>query len=184
MANQSARPDWSELMVRAQDGDRTAYALLLRSVTPWLRSLARKAGVTGDDVEDAVQDVLLAIHTVRQTYDPARPFPPWLAGVARHRLTDRLRRQGRRMAREIPLAPEHETFSADAANSYLEVDDQRRLHEAVAALPPGQRQAVEYLRMQELSLKEASAASGQSEAALKVAMHRAMKRLRTLLAGS
>ena len=171
-------------MVLAQAGDRGAYGLLLRSVTPWLRSLARRAGIEGSDIEDAVQDVLLAIHTVRHTFDPTRPFAPWLAGVARYRLTDRLRRQGRRLARETAFEPEHETFPSEDSNSVETQQEYRRLREAIARLPSGQRQAIEYLKMQELSLKETAALTGQSETALKVAVHRAIKKLRTMLAGS
>ena len=178
------RPDWSTLMAQAQAGDRLAYGALLRSVTPWLRSLSRRAGIEINDIEDAVQDVLLVIHTVRHTYDPSRPFAPWLAGVARFRLTDRLRRQGRRIAREISFEPEHETFSVDETNSAETEQEHRRLREAVATLPSGQQQAVKYLRMQELSLKETAAITGQSEAALKVALHRAIKKLRAVLAGN
>jgi RNA polymerase sigma-70 factor (ECF subfamily) len=95
-----------------------------------------------------------------------------------------LRRQGRRIAREISFEPEHETFSPDETNSAETQQEFRRLREAVATLPDGQRQAVEYLRMQELSLKETAAITGQSEAALKVAVHRAVKKLRAMLAGS
>ncbi len=182
-AGSGDRPDWSALMVLTQAGDRGAYATLLRSVTPWLRSLSRRIGIDGNDIEDAVQDVLLAVHTVRHTYDPARPFAPWLAGVARFRLTDRMRRQGRRIAREVSFEPAHETFVDDESNTVEARQESDRLREAIARLPDGQRQAVEYLKMQELSLKEAAALSGQSEAALKVAVHRAIKRLRTLLAG-
>ncbi len=175
--------DWSALMCRAQDGDGAAYAALLGEVVPWLRALAWKAGTQPDDIEDAVQDILLTLHDVRHTFDPARPFAPWLQAIARHRLIDRLRRQGRRQAREIPIEEEHETFPAPETNSHEVAGDARRLQAAVAALPEGQRQAVELLRMKELSLKEAAARSGQSETALKVALHRAIKRLRSLLDG-
>lgn len=70
------RDDWSLLMVRGQDGDQAAYRQLLKSVTPYLRALARRAGLPPDDCEDGVQDVLMTIHAIRHTYDPARPFTP------------------------------------------------------------------------------------------------------------
>jgi len=170
-------------MGRAQDGDRAAYAALLRGVAPWLRALERKAGAAPDDVEDAVQDILLTLHDVRHTYDSARPFAPWLQAIARHRLIDRLRRQGRKAARETPFEEEHETFPAPATNRHEAGLEAERLHAAVASLSEGQRQAVDLLRIKELSLKEAAARSGQSETALKVALHRAIKRLRVLLEG-
>ncbi len=160
---------------------RRAYGELLGAITPYLRVVARRAGLGPEEIEDGVQDILLTIHSIRQSYDPQRPFAPWLLAVARHRLIDRLRRRGRIRLRETELTAAHETFVTDETNLHEEASEIRRLHEAIAALPPGQRQAVELLRLQELSLKEASAVSGQSSSALKVALHRALKRLSRLL---
>ena len=173
--------DWAALMAAAQDGDQKAYAALLRAITPYLRALAWRAGLEGDEIEDGVQDILLTIHAIRQSYDPRRPFAPWLLAVARHRLIDRLRRRGRLRFRETELTPAHETFAMDETNLPDESGEVRQLHKAIAGLPPGQRQAVELLRLQELTLKEAAARSGQSPSALKVALHRALRRLRTLM---
>ncbi len=175
--------DWSALMVKAQAGDAIAYRTLLSAITPYLRALARRSGLAGDDVEDGVQDVLLTLHSVRHTYDPARPFGPWLVVIARNRLTDRRRSRARVSNREIELTEFHETFATDESNLLEAASDARRLHAIIADLPAGQRQAVEMLRLRELSLKEAAAASGQSETALKVALHRAVKRLRVLMDG-
>ena len=87
----------------------------------------------------------------------------------------------RQFARETELTEFHETLAAAETNQPEAASEARRLHAAIAALPPGQRQAMEMLRLREMSLKEASAASGQSETALKVAAHRALNRLRKLL---
>ena len=176
-----ARDDWSQLMARGQDGDQAAYRQLLKSITPYLRALARRAGLPPDDCEDGVQDVLMTIHAIRHTYDPARPFTPWLVGVARNRLADKRRSRARTWARETELTVEHETFAAVETNTIEAADEARRLRAAVAELPAGQREAVELLKLKELSLKEASARTGQSETALKVAVHRAVKRLRAIL---
>ena len=170
-------------MGAAQAGDAAAYRALLVSITPYVRALARRSGLQGDEVEDGVQDVLLTLHEIRHSYDPARPFAPWLLAVARHRLTDRLRRVGRRSRRETVLTEEHETFAAEETNLVEQGSEARQLRAAIARLPVGQRQAVELLKLEELSLLEASARSGQSVAALKVSMHRALKKLRQLMAG-
>jgi len=175
--------DWSALMARSQDGDKAAYHALLVAITPYLRTLARRAGLPPDDCEDGVQDVLLTIHAIRHTYDPSRPFAPWLAGVARNRLADKLRRRARTWARETELTAEHETFVTPETNTIEAAEEARRLRAAVTKLPAGQREAVELLKLGELSLKEASARTGQSETALKVSVHRAVKRLRSILAG-
>ncbi|MFA5120984.1 sigma-70 family RNA polymerase sigma factor [Zavarzinia sp.] len=175
----------SRLMAAAQDGDQRAYATLLTAVTPYLRSQARRYLRSPHDVEDVVQEILLTIHRVRHTYDPSRPFLPWLVAIARRRIVDRLRGKGRLDAREVVVAPDHETFTEVAANTTHEDEpDHSALHAAVAALPPGQRLAVELLKFKDLSLKEASDLSGMSVGALKVAAHRAYKSLRQALTGA
>ena len=172
--------DWAILMAHAQDGDRSAYQRLLREVTPYLRSLAARRHRDPSDVEDAVQDILLTVHAIRHTFDPTRPFGPWLVTIANRRFIDRLRRQGRRRGRETPLMAEHETFSAPQAN-FEESPDRHELEKAISELPPTQRKAVQLLKLNEMSLKEASTASGMSIAALKVNVHRAVKSLRKIL---
>lgn len=173
--------DWAILMARAQDGDRTAYRRLLQEITPYLRSLAAYRHRDPSDVEDTVQDILLTVHAIRHTFDPSRPFGPWLVTIANRRFIDRLRRQGRRRNRETSLMPEHETFSEPQAN-LEEKTDQYELEKAIDELPPMQRQAIQLLKLREMSLKEASAASGMSVAALKVNVHRAVKHLRKVFA--
>jgi RNA polymerase sigma-70 factor, ECF subfamily len=173
--------EWARLMARAQDGDAASYRQLLIAVTPYLRAIAARHHRDRSDVEDSLQDVLVTVHAVRHTYDPNRPFKPWLVAIARRRIIDRLRAQGRRRARETFLSPEHETFCVAEANSDQAEPDLRALRDAVAQLPEGQRQALTMLKLEEKSLKEASAATGMSIAALKVSSHRAVKNLRKLL---
>lgn len=173
--------DWSKLMARAQDGDRQAYRMLLEDLAPYLRSIAVRCFKQPNDVEDAVQDVLMTVHMVRHAYDPSRPFGPWLLAIANRRMIDRLRRETRQKAREIALSTEHETFSAPATNLNEVEFDAAALSEAIEKLPPEQRQAIRMLKLNEMSLKEAAAASGRSIAALKVATHRAIKSLRKML---
>jgi len=173
--------DWSILMARAQEGDGVAYRRLLEEVTPYLRSLAARRHSDASDVEDAIQDVLLTVHAIRNTYDPTRPFGPWLVAIANRRLVDRLRRQGRMRSRETALTAAHETFPAHQANVDAGTSEGRVLERALEKLPPGQRQAVRLLKLEEMSLKEAAAASGASIASLKVATHRALRKLRKIL---
>ena len=174
---------WRALMAAAQDGDQTAYAALLRDLLPYVRGMARRQFRQSEEAEDAVQDILLTLHTVRHSYDPARPFRPWIATIARRRIADRMVRLGRRAAHEMLSAlDDDETFSVPAANTNIETAiEAREAAAAVADLPPGQRQAFELLKMQGLSLNEASAATGLSVTALKVATHRAVLALRRRL---
>jgi RNA polymerase sigma factor (sigma-70 family) len=177
--------DWSRLMTRAQDGDRQAYRLLLEDVTPYLRALAVRCFKEPSDIEDVVQDILLTLHVVRRTYDPGRPFGPWLVAIANRRIIDRLRRETRAKFRQIALTSEHEACSPTSADLRQDFDDEpahaAELQAAIENLPPDQRQAIKLLKLKEMSLKQASSATGRSVAALKVATHRAIKRLRKML---
>jgi RNA polymerase sigma-70 factor (ECF subfamily) len=172
------------LMRAAQAGDSTAYVELLRAITPRIRRIVtRQRGFAGaEEVEDLVQEVLLSIHAVRATYDTSRPFMPWLLAIVRNRLADGARRYARTSGREVRF--DDVTFSEPATNPDQDLSgDVEAVEAAVRALPAGQRQAIELLKLQELSLKEAAAASGSSVGALKVATHRAMTTLRKALGG-
>jgi RNA polymerase sigma-70 factor (ECF subfamily) len=174
--------EWAALMRATQSGDARAYDKLLRAVAPFLRSLARRYGGQAAHVEDVVQEVLLTLHRVRHTWDPTRPFSPWLAAIAARRSIDLLRRESRIARYEQHDELALETFAAPATNSETgAVHAASEIEPLLAALPPRQLQALEALKLQGLSLAEASLASGQSVAALKVNMHRAVKTLRKLV---
>jgi RNA polymerase sigma-70 factor, ECF subfamily len=178
------RPEWSRLMAAAQDGDAGAYQQLLRDIAPLLRRVAvrRLYRAQAADIEDVVQDVLLSVHAVRHTYDPARPFLPWLMAIHAHRLTDWMRRSMRRSANEVTVESLEETFADRPANTDgQEQVDRKGIQAAVARLPAAQRKAIELLKLQEMSLKEAAEQTGMTETALKVATHRGIKALRALL---
>jgi len=168
-------------MSASQSGERAAYERLLREITPFIRSIVRRHSSNNADIEEMVQDTLLTVHRVRHTFDPSRPFGPWLAAIASRRSIDALRRRIRVSRHETPEDGIYETFSDGAANSDMEsVRSAEEVGELLQRLPPRQREAVEALKLRQMSLKEASAASGQSVAALKVNVHRALKRLRAM----
>ncbi|MFO1185767.1 MAG: sigma-70 family RNA polymerase sigma factor [Bauldia sp.] len=178
--------DFAALMAAAQDGDRAAYRRLLDAILPILRRAVarRSAAIAAADREDIVQDILMAIHAGRASYNPARPFLPWLLAIANNRLADHQRRTYRRARREVAAEDHPETFELAAANSDMAAyDDRPALRDAIAGLPAGQRTAVRLLKLEELSLKEASEISGASVPSLKIAMHRALKSLRRKLTG-
>jgi len=172
--------DWSILMARAQDGEGAAYLRLLEQITPYLRSRCARNLHDPRDVEDTVQDILLTLHAVRRTYDPSRPFAPWLLGIANRRAFDRLRRRMRDDAREAPLTEEHHSAVSESAAAERGVDAER-LTRAIRDLPPAQQEAVRLLKLEERTLKEAATITGMSTASLKMATHRALRRLRDLL---
>jgi len=177
----------ADAMRAAQGGDKVAYGRLLRDCTQPIAAVARRQGVRDALVDDVVQETLLTIHQIRHTWDPSRPFLPWLRAIAARRAIDGLRKQGRHGAREVfdPIsyeaAPEEGPGAAEAVDR---ADDSQRLGAAIATLPDGQREAVEQLVIADRSLKEAAGLTGKTEGALKVNLHRAIKSLRGRMAGA
>ena len=178
-------PGWGALMAAAQDGDARAYDAVLRAVVPFLRAVARRRIADPSEVQDAVQDTLLALHRSRASYDPARPLRPWLAALCERRCTDRLRRRFRRQGRELSLDGRLEAGPERSDPWTINAGEARvaaaQLRAAVAALPLAQRTAVVLAKLENLPLEEASARSGMSVGALKVATHRAKRSLRRRL---
>jgi RNA polymerase sigma-70 factor (ECF subfamily) len=176
---------WSRLMAAAQAGDRRAYEDLLRECLPLLRQICRARLRDATEAEDAVQDTLLTIHRARASYDASRPFRPWLVAITERRALDRIRARGRRAGREAALdlaaelpAPEGSADAALDANHAA-----AKLRDAVQDLPQSQRTALGLTKLQDLTLQEASARSGMSIGAIKVATHRAVQTLRRRLTG-
>lgn len=171
-------------MAAAQTGDRAAYEALLRDCVPLIRAIAGRTGVPPDRIDDVVQDVLMTVHRARQTFDPARSFTAWLRTIAERRALDHLRQLSRRNKREhfAPEAAEaYADETADPAQGLDRADNAGLVGDALATLPPRQRQAVEALVLKEQSLSEAAAATRLTRVALKVNLHRALKALRAKL---
>lgn len=160
-------------MVAAQEGDARAYRKLLDELSGWLRRYYARR-VAPDMVEDAVQDVLLAIHEKRHTYDPARAFGPWLAGIARYKWIDRLRRL--KTTASEPL--DDNIAVADHGDRVIAGATTRRLLDRIK---PQQAEAIRLVKLDGLSVEEASAASGQSTSLIKINVHRGLKRLADII---
>lgn len=172
------------LMRTAQEGDQVSYDHLLRELVPIIRGIIRRRSnfPNTEDTEDLVQEVLLSIHAVRATYDPDRPFMPWLMAIARNRIADRARQYSRSRAVRPAIEQFYETFRPTKPNINEEGKaDPEGLGQAISKLPDGQRQAIELLKMKGMSLKEASRETGTSVTALKISVHRAIKTLRRVL---
>lgn len=173
---------WRAQMRAAQDGDKSAYGSLLAEILPILRGIVRRKWGSQQDVDDIVQDILLSLHTVRHTYDPGRPFLPWLLTIASRRVADGARRATRRSSYESTVDMMPENVVMDGANDTEGKSDKHAaIHQSIAGLTSAQREAIELTKVQGLSLKEASAVSGKSIASLKANIHRATKALRRSL---
>lgn len=166
------------MLTAAQQGDSAAYRLFLTSVTPFIRTVVRNHGCRDEAAEDVLQDVLLTVHRVRHTYEPGRPVKPWLAAIAARRAIDSLRRRGRVSRQEVHNEAAYETFADPDANKEEAGDTVRELARMTSGLSPRQKEALELVKLKELSLAEASVLSGRSVASLKVNIHRAMKKMR------
>jgi RNA polymerase sigma-70 factor, ECF subfamily len=165
--------EWADLMRRGNAGDGGAYHQLLRAVTPVLRGVARRglarAGQPLDQSEDIVQDILLAVHLKRHTWDAGALLLPWLFAIARNKLVDALRRRGWRVfvniddfAETIPSAPVAETVPAGEVIAHLQ------------QLPRRQRDVLQSITLESISIKATAAKVAMSEGAVRVALHRGL----------
>lgn len=167
-------------MHRALKGDATAYRALLEGLRPWLVQYFSRR-LKGADTDDLVQMTLLSLHEKRHTYDPAAPFGPWLAAVARHKLIDHVRKSGRRVVVELDenlIAADFD--SADETASAMARKDVEVL---LKTLPAEQARLIRLHKLSDLSVQEVSDLTGHSVANVKVMVHRGLKKLQALVGG-
>ncbi len=179
--DQSAR--WAILLLAAQEADEAAYRRLLKELGLYLQSFLRKRLGNSPYIDDIIQEILLGVHKARHTFDGTRPFLPWFHAIVRYKTIDTMRQkkriQGHEIFDEAALEQYSETFERVETNTLDE-----EILRALAALPPKQRQAVELMKLQGLSVKETAAQLGMSEAATKVSAHRAYEFLRSVFWGN
>jgi RNA polymerase sigma factor (sigma-70 family) len=163
----------ARLMRLSQQGDKQAYTTLLECCQRWLRGYYSRR-VAPSQLDDLVQETLIALHTKRASWDATRLFLPWLAAIARYRWVDHLRRLYRADEHEL-----HEeligTDEEPAVAARISID---RL---LGLLPPAQERAIALVKIEGLSIAEASEATGQSESLVKVNIHRGLKKLAAMI---
>ncbi|TNE58443.1 MAG: sigma-70 family RNA polymerase sigma factor [Sphingomonadales bacterium] len=164
----------SRLMVAAQRGDKSAYNVLLSEAGMWLERYFRRR-IPADQLDDLVQDVLLALHHKRSTYDGSRPFLPWLAAIARYRWVDHLRKVYKH---ESDLLEEGDAFE-DSEEDLVEA--RVSLERLFVHLPEKQAEVIELVKIEGHSISEAAMRTGQSESLVKVNIHRGLKKLSALV---
>lgn len=171
-----------QLWLRAHAGDDSAYRDCLGLMARRLRGyLRRRMQSLPDDVEDLVQETLLALHLQRGTYDPSIPVNAWMLAIARHKLVDLWRRRGRRERLHVTIDDVDDlALTAPAADEGAALRDLGKLLET---LPHAQQQAIVLTKLEGLSVAEASKRTGVSESAIKVQVHRGLKRLALLVKG-
>lgn len=167
------------LWLQAQAGDETAYRDVLGRIARLLRAyLRRRMAGSLDDVEDLVQECLLALHLQRASYDSTLPLSAWVYAISRHKLIDFWRRNKRYGALNDSIDDVDEMLLAGEANEATSHVDLARL---LGALPDAQRRAIELTKLEGLSVAEAAARIGMSEGAVRVQVHRGLKRLSLLV---
>ena len=164
---------WDAMMAAAQRGDASSYHRLLSEAAAWLRRYYARR-LPPAMIDDAIQDALIAIHEKRHTYDPSRPFVPWLAAIARYKWIDTLRSLKAKptevLDENIPV-PDHEEAVTSALSLEL----------LLAMLKPAQSHVIRLVKLDGLSIEEASKVTGQSAPLVKVNIHRGLKQLTSLL---
>jgi RNA polymerase sigma-70 factor (ECF subfamily) len=164
-----------DLLVRGLAGDAVAYHELLMDLSAHLRAfLRRRLGQLSDEVEDLVQETLLAIHNQRHTFDPAQPLTAWVHAIAKYKLIDAFRRRARRDVLTVPLDDAHAVL---AATDVEPAEARRDLAKLLDGLPARQRLPIVYMKIEGLSVVETARRTGMSISAVKVAVHRGLKAL-------
>jgi len=163
------------LFLRGLDGDAAAYHQFLQKLSAHLRAfLGKRLFGWPDEVEDLVQECLLAMHNQRHTYQPDQPLTAWVQAIARYKMIDLLRAKSSREALHDPLDDDLAVFAESDTDAS---DAKRDLAGLLETLPDRQRLPIEHVKLQGLSVAETAAATGMSESAVKVGIHRGLKAL-------
>ena len=173
--SQDREAELRPLMIAGCHGNQQAYAALLSEVAKLLRGFFRKRMLSvPDDVEDVVQEVLIAIHNQRHTYDAGQPLTAWVFGIARFKLADFYRRRGAQGGDHLDIDDAAEWLATEDHDAH---EARRDVGSLLDELPPKQRDAIRCVKIDGLSIAEAAAHTGQSESSVKVGIHRGLKAL-------
>ena len=171
-----------ELLVSGIAGDSTSYQSFLKALSAHLRAYFRKRlSQRIDEVEDLVQEVLIAVHNQRHTYQSDQPLTAWVHAIARYKLIDMLRAHSVRGALNDPLDDELEVFAVSDTEA---ADAKRDLAKLLRTLPDKQRLPIEHVKVEGLSVVEAAKRTGMSESAIKIGVHRGPKALAAKIRGN
>jgi len=166
---------WTELMRAANRGDASAYQRVLAELAPVLRAIVSRGSSCGSgsaDVEDVVQDILLAIHLKRHTWDERRPLLPWVRAIASNKFVDNLRKRDRHV--RVPLDDIAERLADTRSFDDTSGIDVSRM---LATLKKRQRQIVQAISIEGTSASQIAGRLAMTEGAVRVALHRALHSL-------
>lgn len=176
MDRKARETEWSQLMCAAIGGDEAAYRKLLADLSRALRPIVRRgfAGVTAaqSEVEDVVQEVMLAIHLKRHTWDQTKPIGPWIMAISRNKMIDDLRRKGRRG--EVPIDGMMDLLEAGGHEDAIHAHDVNRV---LDGLTGKNREIVQAITLDGHSARDVAERLGMTEVAVRVSLHRSLKAL-------
>jgi RNA polymerase sigma-70 factor (ECF subfamily) len=167
------------LLARGLVGDEAAYRAFLGELATHLRSWLRgRLARLPHEIEDLLQELLLAVHNQRHTYDPKQPLKPWVHAIARYKIVDLLRRRSRNEMRNDPLDEDDPIFAAADGNA---AEARYDLAKLLDELPDRQRLPLVYVKIEGASVADAAKRTGMSESAVKVGIHRGLKTLAAMI---
>jgi RNA polymerase sigma-70 factor (ECF subfamily) len=174
-------PEFRALMLKGLEGDAVAHKALLKGLSAYLRAYFKgqliRIGRGPADAEDLVQETLIAVHIHRHTYDRSQLLTPWVYAIARYKLVDYLRR-AKASVTDVPIEEAHELLADDGSSA---VESGLDLKKLMARLTPKTRQAIQFVKLDGLSVSEAAERSGMSQSAIKVSVHRGLRALSLLV---
>ncbi|MCD8566454.1 MAG: sigma-70 family RNA polymerase sigma factor [Alphaproteobacteria bacterium] len=178
MKKRSGKDEWGELARAAQAGDKKAYNRLLSEIFPYVRNIIIGRLSNTEAADDIAQDVLLSIHKSLHTYDPVRPFMPWLMAIVSFRRADYLRshyarRQNVQTGLDDPIFEKTHVTESPYAGELKDIEA------ALSDLPEKQRRLFELVRVEGYSMEEAAGIMRMGVSAVKVSVHRTLKKLQS-----
>ena len=172
---------WQALMKSAQGGDAESYQDLLSDIYSHVISICRSKLAYSGGYEDCAQEVLMSVHKARHTYDPSKPFKPWLNAIIRFRVIDHLRKHIKLNKMEISSSDSLDQVHGEQSSENRDQELSEDVQKALSALPDKYREVVTLLKLKDLSVREAAQALNISESAVKVRASRGYNKLKTIL---
>jgi RNA polymerase sigma-70 factor (ECF subfamily) len=177
----TSEAEFKALMLASLDGDAASYRSLLDRLSSRLRAYYKgklaRVGRGATEAEDLVQEVLLAIHLKRHTYDTGELFTPWVHTIARYKLIDYLRRT--RTAASVPLDDGTEAIAQD---DHAGAESSHDIRILLGQLPEKVRCSIACVKLEGRSVAEAAVRCGISESGVKINIYRGLRTLATFIA--
>lgn len=179
--HQSQSSKWQEYAIAAQKGDKRAYAKLLGEISPYIKNAIIKSLANQDAAEDIAQEVLISVHKSLATYQPDKPFKPWLSAIINFRRTDYLRKYYSQREDKKAVTDDNPEYLAANVTNPTHAGELKDIETALDTLPEQQSRVFKMIKIQGYSAKEVANELDMTESAVKVSAHRTMKKLQGFL---